>query len=174
MKAPAVEIAKRQQSGDGTVTLSTGVRVRLRPIPPGTMQEAGASITPPRVPVWINPDKNREEPNPNDPDYLAALENYGRQRHQVIEEVAFMFGLELVDGVPDMGDEWERNLQWLVRKGRIDLAGYDMSDPVDREFLYKKHCAVGVKDWAIVQRLLGVSREEVDEAAATFRGDSPG
>lgn len=173
MKAPAVEIAKRQQAGDGTVTLSTGVRVRLRPIPPGTMQEARLSVVPPKVPVWINPDKNREEPNPNDPEYLDALVECNRQRIQVIEEVALMFGLELVDGVPEPGD-WDRNLQWLARKGRIDLTGYDLSDPVDREFLYKKHSALGPDDWVVVQRLMGVSREEVDEAAATFRGDSPG
>jgi len=173
MKAPAVEIAKRQQAGDGTVTLSTGVRVRLRPIPPGTMQEARMSVALPKVPVWINPDKNREEPNPNDPDYLDALVECNHQRIQAIEEVALMFGIELVDGVPELGD-WDRNLQWLARKGRIDLAGYDLSDPIDREFLYKKHAALGPDDWVIVQRLMGVSREEVDAAAETFRGDSPG
>jgi hypothetical protein len=174
MKSPAVELAKRQQNEDGTVTLSTGVRVRLRPIPPGTMGEARASIVVPKVPVWVNPDKDREEPNPNDPEYLDALAEWDRQRSQALLEVALMFGLELVDGVPEMGD-WERNLQWLGKRGRIDLAGYDMSDPVDREFLYKKHCVMGTaKDWSIVNRLMGPTRVEVDEAADSFRGDSTG
>jgi len=172
-KSPAVDIAKRRQDTDGVVTLSTGVRVRLRPIPPGTMQEARASVPLPKVPVWINPDKDREEPNPNDPEYLDALTECNRQRIQAIEEVALMFGLELIDGVPDDGD-WERNLQWLARRKRLDLGGYDMTDAVDREFLYKKHCAVGPNDWRTIQKLMGVTREEVDEAADNFRGDGEG
>ena len=137
------------------------------------MQEALRSIKHPTVPTWINPDKNREEENPNDPEYLDALVEYSHQRSQVIEEVAFMFGLELVDAVPEPGD-LDRNLQWLARKGRIDLTGYDLSDPVDREFLYKKHCALAQSDWGIIGRLMGVSPEEVDAAAETFRGDGEG
>lgn len=173
-RSPAVDIARRRQSEqDGVTTLSTGVRVRLRPIPPGTMQEARASIAPPRVPKWVNPDKDREEDNPNDPEYLAALAECNRQRIQVIQEVALMFGLELVDGVPE-GDAWTRNLEWLGRKGRIDLRGYDLSDPLDREFLYKKHCALGDQDWQIVIRQMGVTSAEVDEAADNFRGDDSG
>lgn len=172
-RSPAVDIAKRQQDGDGVVTFSTGVRVRLHPVPPGTVQEARAAIKLPKVPTWTNPDKNREEPNPNDPDYLDAVTAAHAQMRQAVEEVALMFGIELVDGVPDGGD-WERNLRWLEKRGRINLAGYDLSDPVDREFLYKKHCVLGNDDWVHIHRLLGISREEVDDAASNFRGDGEG
>ena len=174
-RSPAVDIAKRQAANteDGVTTLSTGVRVRLHPVPPGTIQEARAAIQMPKVPTWTNPDKDREEPNPNDPAYLEAVVETHRQIRQAIEAVALMFGVELVDGVPDGGD-WERNLRWLEKRGRLNLSGYDLSDPVDREFLYKKHSAIGADDWTVINRLLGITREEVDEAASNFRGNDTG
>jgi hypothetical protein len=164
MRSPAVDLARRRGDEDGVTTLSTGVRVRLRPIPPGMLQQARMSIRAPAVPLWNG------EPNPSDPEYLDALAAHQVDVARAVEEVALLFGLELVDGVPE-GRDWERRLTWLAERGRIDLGGYDLAHQVDREFLYKKHVALGPDDWQVIARLSGVSRAEVDAAAESFRRD---
>ena len=74
----AVTVAKGEkakQADDGALTLSTGVKARLKPVSQSIIQDAVALCKEPRVPMWANPDKDgREEPNPLHPDYLEAVE----------------------------------------------------------------------------------------------------
>lgn len=173
MRKEAVDVAKKR-SGDGEAdkptTLSTGVRAILRPVTVSLIDEVTARIEDPPIPMWHNPDKDREEENPADPAYHRALEEAARLRGLAAIDAMILFGVELVDGLPDDG-AWLKNLRYLERLGHIDLSGFDLSDDLDQEFLYKRYAAVGKHDLERLSEKSGQDREDVDRAVATFRGD---
>jgi len=115
-KSAAVKVAK-EATLDATreVNLSTGVRAKLRPVATTLIDEVASRIKDPEVPMWHNPDKDRDEPNPNDPKYIAAKEEADRQRGIAVIDAVVMFGVELLDGVPD--DGWLGKLQYLETAG---------------------------------------------------------
>jgi hypothetical protein len=165
----AVRVAKEKT--DTVRTLSTGVRVRLQQVSLDTLDRAMRKLAKPEVPMWFNEDKGREEPNPNDPDYLAAVAQYNVDQYRVSRDIFVLFGMELVDGMP-ADDSWLRRLRLLERLGDIDLSAFDLDDPIDREFLYKQHVALGAPDMPLISTIWGVSMPEVEKAAEFFRGDA--
>lgn len=169
----AKEIRKKQAEGDARAhVLSTGVRARLKPVSQSIIQDALALLKEPRVPMWANPDKDgREEPNPVDPDYIEAMEQYRQEQMRVSFNVLSFFGIELIDGLPE-DDGWLRRLKVMHKLGHIDLDKFDLDDEIDREFLYKRYVAMGNPDFVLIGALSGISPEEVDRAAASFRGDA--
>ena len=173
MGNPAVEAVKEAvtETGPGEVTLSTGVRVRLRPVPAWLVQEAQARVEDPPVPNWHNPDKDRDEPNPSDPAYLAALTRNQVRRAEAATDVLVLYGVQLVEGVPP-DDTWLPRLRFAAKRGALDLADYDLTDPIEREFVFVKFTAMGSDDWALLGRVAGLSGEDVDRAVKSFRGQS--
>ncbi len=163
----ALEV-KKEGKAEGWLKLSTGVRARVMPVPSAVLEDALARLKPPAVPLWHNPDKDRDEENPADPDYLAAVRQHQIDQFRIMRDVFAIFGLE-VEVPPD--DAWVRRLRLAERQGAVDLAGYDLDDPVDREFVYKRYVALGRDDDRLVSRVWGVVPEEVDAAADFFRGD---
>jgi len=118
--------------------------------------------------MWHNPDKDRDEPNPNDPKYIAAKQEADRQRGIAAIDAVVMFGVELLDGVPD--DGWLGKLRYLEKRGLLDLESFDLDDPLDLEFLYKRYVAVSAQDIAYIMRTSGVREEDVEAAIRSFRG----
>lgn len=168
-QAAVASIKARQTDEDGTVLLKTGVRVRLHPIAAGAITDAQARIHYPRPPMWHNPDKEREEPNYNDPDYLEAVEQVNRDRGNAAIDVTVMLGVELVDGLPE-GDRWLDGLRFLEKRGGLDLSDFDFKSDLEREFVYKRYIAVSAEDIATVQTMSGITPQEVDAAADGFPG----
>lgn len=166
--SPAVSdeaIAASQSEEDGRVkTLTSGVRVRLKAVPLGLVEEVTAAIKEPKPPMWENPDKGRMEPNPSDPDYLQAVEDANRERSIAAIETVIMFGLDLMDGLPE-DDDWVNRLQFMEMKGRIDLSEYDLDNAYHKEFLYKRYIAVaGADDMKLIQNMVGgIDPEDVEE-----------
>lgn len=156
------------------VVLASGVRARLMPVAAGMIEEAQSSIKPPTVPKWFNPDKDREEDNPNDPVYVQALRDTEVKQHQAALDAMIMFGVVLVDedgneiGVPELG-QWATRLRWMEKRGQIDLSGLDLEDPMDREFVYKKYIAVSPQDIISVSRRSGFGEREIQKALDNFR-----
>ncbi len=170
----AVTAAKKEHGVGVIHTLSTGVRIRLRPVALGMWQDALAELRKkePKVPSFANPEKGgRLEENPNDPDYLRGMAAFIEEQGRVSSDVQFLFGVELVDGLPE-DKSWLAKLRLLQRLGAIDLSGFDLNDPTDLEFLYKKHVAIGPTDATLVGRGWGPSEEEVAEAASFFPPDA--
>jgi hypothetical protein len=127
MSHPVIEVAKDQKpiTKEDVHTLESGVRVRLQTVSPALINE-------PVVPIV---EKNgKEYPNPLDPGYHAALERYEQERGAAALDAVVMFGLELVDGMPE-DDLWLRKLQMIGVE--ID------DDPITQEFYYKKYIALG-------------------------------
>jgi len=167
----AAALARERRNGhDGPVTLSTGVRARIVPVAATLLEEVAARIPAPEVPVWHNPDKDRDEPNPLHPRYIEAEAKANRDRGLAAIDAMVMFGVELVDGLPD-DDGWLDKLKFLEKKGLLSLDDYDVSDPVDKEFLYKRFIAVASADLALISRRSGITPEEIARAAGSFPGN---
>jgi hypothetical protein len=163
MSHPVIETAKEQQPAakeDKIHTLESGVKVRLYSVSQSLIMDVMLKIKVPEVPIV---EKNgKEYPNPLDPGYHTALERYEQERGAAALDAVVMFGLELVDGMPE--DElWLRKLQMIGVE--ID------DDPITQEFYYKKYIALG-GDLQQLQALMGVSQEDVAQAKKTLA--SPG
>lgn len=161
--AAVIETAQaRQERDDDTITLSTGVRVRQKSVSPSLLAEVTGRIVYPDVPMFHNADKGRDEPNESDPAYRAAVAQANQEQGMAVMDALALFGLELVDPIPD--DGWDKKLRLLG----ID---FDHDDPVEREFYYKKHIAMTVADFEILKGLSGVTPEGVSRAEKSFPGD---
>jgi len=170
---PTVAVAKKRRANEDqakTHILSTGVEVRLRPVSAALISEVTSSIKYPKVPKVFNEDKGRDEENPVHPDYLAAKQDVDNERGMAAMDAMAMFGVELIDGVPE-DDRWLRNLKLLEKRGRLDFSGLDLTDEVDLEYLYKKHIAVSGADYALLGRLSGLTEEAISAAAESFRSN---
>jgi hypothetical protein len=152
---PVVEVARKQGgTSDGIHTLSTGVRVRVKPVPPALVNDVMLRVKVPQVPDVWNEKKGRAEPNPLDPGHIAALAYYDQERGAAALDAVAMFGLELVDGMPE-------DTTWVHKLG---LLGIDVGDdPIAQEFYYKKYIALG-NDLDQLQQVMGVTAEDVTNA----------
>jgi hypothetical protein len=172
--SPAVQEAKARrdkETGDGITTLSTGVRVRLSPVPPGILEDVAQRVRPPKVPMWRNPEKDVDEPNPNHPDYIEALSRFELEQAAAILDAMALFGMELADGLP-ADDRWLKQLKIMSKRGGFDINAYDLEDEVDREFLYKRYLALGNEDLLTIGRSAGnITGEDVERARRSFRDD---
>lgn len=170
VKERAKELARGQGDEDALVTLSTGVRVRLHPVSGSLVEDLKAAIPDPPVPVvWIEA-KEREEENPNDPRYLAAVEKTRQERGDAVLDALIMFGVELVDGLPE-DDTWLKKLRLLEKVRQLDLSGFNLKDDFDLEFLYKRYVAVAGADLQMLAPLQSVRPQEVARARKMFLGD---
>lgn len=161
---PAVDVAREhadQRASDRVRVLSTGYRARLKPVAASLVDEVTARIEDPPVPTWFNPEKEREEENPHDPAYQRAVAKAERARAGAATDALIMFGVELVDPLPDNG--WERQLRLLG----IEV---DAEDVLGREFYFKKYIAVGSEDLILVSTLTGLTQADIDQAVRSFQG----
>jgi len=158
---PVVAVAREHRDASGDTVLSTGVSAKLTPVSAALIDEVTSRIPNPNVPTWHNPDTGRDDPNPLHPDYVAALGEANRKRGMAALDAIIMFGVGLVEPVPDTG--WEKKLKRLGME-------VDVSDPDEREWSYKKYVAVGAADLNRLMALSGVSQEAVARAADSFPG----
>jgi len=172
--SPAVATARMARGEDKVevTILSTGIRARLVPVATALLDDVRSKVADPKVPMWFNKEKEREEPNYSDPGYRNALEEAADKRSHAVMDLLIMLGTELVDGVPD--DGWEKRLLWLQKRGVLDLSEYDLEDSLEREFVYKRHIALAATDYRNLMAMCGVTQAEVDRQAATFQGDETG
>lgn len=162
---PVVKVAKKnsaRKNEDGIVILSTGVRAKITPVSGSLIEEVTSRFKPPKVPMWLNPDKEREEPNPNDPEYQEALREATRAQAVAANDTLVMLGVELVDPLPE-DDIWIKKLKFLG----IEV---DADDPFQVEFAYKKYVACAAIDLIEIGRRTGINEEAIAEAVAAFQG----
>ncbi len=161
----ALDVARELAAHQDSVTLSTGVRARIRPVAAALLDTVRARLPLPRPPVQVIAEKGREEENPFDPEYLRQVEEVNRARNLAVGDAAILFGVELLDGVP--ADDWESKLALLgIAVG---------TDALAREFAYKKYIAVAAPDLRLViAACTGVSEEQVAQATGHFRGRAGG
>ena len=174
-RSPAVDIG-RNGNGSGPKLneehiLSTGIKVKLVPVPSATVVQAQRMIVNPPVPRIAIEGKEGLHENPVDPDYLQKIQDLNLERAEAQFDILALFGVILVDGLPD-DDEWLQKLKLLVKFGRLDIDKYDLDDPLEREFVYKRYIAMSNSDWEILTELSGLSAEDVETAQDNFRSNS--
>jgi hypothetical protein len=169
--SPVIAAAKeRGQSPDEIVFLSTGVRARIKAVSASLLDDVTARIVDPEIPLEPNPDKNdRLEPNPYNAQYKKDMDQANRERGIAALDAMIMFGIELVDPIPD-NSEWMPKLRFLEKRGHLNLNGVDLDDPIEREFTYKRLIAVGNEDLKLIGRSGGLSEEEVKRVENSFQG----
>jgi hypothetical protein len=175
LQTAAIEVAKeeRDRQKDDIVTLSSGVRVKLLPVNPATIAGVIARIEDPKVPMWHNPQKGRDEPNPLDPSYERALVLADQQRGVATMDALALIGVELVDGLPE-DDAWLKKLKLLDKVGHLDLSAFDLEDEIDVKYLYCKNVAIGSDDWPMLFARLAISEEGVETASKFFQSGEVG
>lgn len=94
------------------ITLENGVVLRLKAVSPITLRDAAAHLKRPEVPMVEIPDAGgRTEPNPNDPAYLAAIQQWNADVSEAGITVALILGTE-VESLPDGMPGWESD-DWI-------------------------------------------------------------
>lgn len=164
---PVVKAAREKVAveTDAIQTLSTGVRVHLRAVSASLIEEVRTRIQNPPVPIFHDDEKDRDIQNPSDPEYIRKLDEIDGKRNQAATDAMVMFGVELVDPIPD-------DRMWIRR---LALMGIDVdeSDELTVEFAYKKYIAVGTPDLPkVFIASKPVTSDEVDNAMATFPGNA--
>jgi hypothetical protein len=145
-----------------------GYTVRVKAIPAAIISDVTRRIPEPEVPLWHNPEMNRDEANSGDPGYIKAKDDVDRQRGEAMIDATVMFGIELPDGVPPT-EEWLPRLQFMQKRGQIDLSGYDLSDPLELEFMFKRYIIANIALITFIQRISSVTPEDVGKAGQPFR-----
>jgi hypothetical protein len=172
-KKAALDVAKERSDGtEESVNLPYGVQGTIVPVPPQLIDEVTSRIRDPEVPMWHNPDKDRDEPNPSDPDYLSALEDANRERGIAAIDTMALFGID-ISALPT-DDAWLKKLQYMEKRNLIDLTDYDLEDEQEREFVFKRFIAVNNIILKKIMAVSGISEEEVAAAEASFRGNEEG
>ena len=171
----AVETAAAQQDGHlpSEITLSNGIVLALRPIPPGIIERALARLEKPKVPRWKNPDKEVEEENPGDPEYVAAVEAYQLQRNETAANTLFLVGTavkEIPEGLLGPEDDGWLDAELMKHLG----VEANTETAYDRYLAWLQLYAMAKQRdiWntmAVVNRMAGIGEEDVRAAVAGFR-----
>lgn len=164
----AKAIVEKLEKEETIIELAIGGRAKLLPVSATLLEEVNNTIAIPEPPMQMNEDKGREQPNPTDPDYIKAVEAANRKRGVAAMDVMIMFGVDLLDGVPE-DDKWLKKLLYMEKLGNIDLSNYDLDDDFDQEFLYKRYIAVPATVVDTITKLSGIGPEEVEEAEGSFQ-----
>jgi hypothetical protein len=96
---------------DNTITLSTGVVLRGKQVPPLILIKIVSSYSRPKIPTWISPEMGREVENPEDPDYIERVKNYRMELSDGTLNALIVLGTELVK-LPK-GFEGPKDNKWL-------------------------------------------------------------
>ena len=168
---PVVQVAK-EQAADDIMTLRSGVRIRLIPVPASLIDAVTSKIKEPDIPmVTLDDGSGRDAANPLDPVYLKEMDEVRRLRGLAAIDAMAIFGVELVDGLPP-DNEWLNKLMQMESMGLLDLsAEYDLSDPLIKELVYKKFVGVTTDVITKVTEISGISPEEVAAAEESFQSN---
>lgn len=173
----AANVAEKQEGQDNLVTLSQGITLEIRPVPPLLVYEVLNRMEKPKPPMVWNEDRKRDEANPNDPEYLEALEQFILTVGMAQANTMFLMGTK-VHSVPEgcfgpEDDGWQELLQDLdtpipIEEGKSKryvqwLRLYALATEEDQR-----------KIMAACGRASGVRKEDVEKAVDNFRSDMAG
>jgi len=176
VKAPPDDkaaIAVEEVEGEGiqvkdTVTLSTGVVLKFKQIPPGMMIKVMTKMKKPEVPkIWVERDKIWVQ-NPDNPEYIKDMEFYELESAGFLLNTMILLGTDIVkfDGRSMQGpdsDEWLEEFEVLGLETMPDNKSWRKLN-----WLLKVAAATDKDFEAIsngVGELSGVPEENVAEAA---------
>jgi hypothetical protein len=160
--------AAKPQLDPALVTLSTGVVLRVRPVPQSLFADLVARYPAPDPPVTFDPDKGREEENPDDPTYLKRVQETNAQVAKAMSDAVILLGTT-VERVPK-GIPGQETTEWA---DELRLLGYELKGPRARYLAWVKFVAgPTLADyqtiWKAVGRLTGVTEQDTQAAVRRF------
>jgi hypothetical protein len=167
MKA-AIETARDMAEEQEELLDVEGYTVRVKAIPAAIISDVTNRIPDPEIPVWHNKEYDRDESNPNDPAYLKAKESVDRKRGEAMIDATVMFGIDLPDGVPPT-DEWLPKLKFMEKRNQVDLSGYDLTDSLEVEFVFKRYIIANIALINYIQKISSVTPDDIGKAGRPFR-----
>ena len=164
----AVEASRRKPPD--SLTLSNGIVLRLKPVPPYLVRQATMNVERPKVPTVFIPDKERDEENPNDPAYIDALLEYTQDTADAANNAVILAGTE-IESVPE-GLFWPQDDGWLEV---LEFLGVEVEreSKLGRYLDWMRFYALSTKSdlsaiWRAQRDRIGLTEEEVGAAAASF------
>lgn len=153
------------------VVLTSGVKVRLVSVPSMLLLQLTRQLQEPEVPMWHNPDKDRDEPNPMDPAYIKAVENYKADMGQLTTRAYLANGVKVLeplpeDKYPEQDDSWIEGLEYIG----IDVP----KNGLGRYVAWLQYHILGDADLTDILTGIAVAggvvtEEQVQQAAESFR-----
>lgn len=168
--AAAAAVEESQTPQDSVVTLSNGVKLKLKPVPPFLVRQAAMKLERPKVPK-MDIGKGREEDNPDDPSYQEDLDLYENRATDAGVNVMIAAGTEIMsipEGVPEVEDD-----SWLELLAFLEIE-VDIERPLARYLTWMRYVglATAADITLITGRLskgIGLTEEEVEATAESFR-----
>lgn len=152
---------------------SKGIKFKIKKIPKLALVDAGKRLKDPKVPMFYNEDKERNEPNPNDPNYIDELRDVNYQRGIAITSVGIVLGTELIKPLPE-DVEAPEDTDW---SDALNELGIEIPEKGRMRYLaWVKYYALDDEEFTILFRTVAggagmVFAEEVAEATVAFPGN---
>lgn len=170
-----VEVARKHEnaSQNNILDLPSGHRVEIRAVSVALIQEVMQSIPDPLPPTFTNKETGKEEANLGSPVYYQDRLKVTRLREQASSDAMIYFGVKLLSPMPDT-DEWLNEFQWYVKRMKLPFELGDLTDPINKQFLFKKYILADTDVIFHISQLSNVTEEQVASSRKTFRGDKAG
>lgn len=160
-------------------TFPNGLRLKLHPnrMSKQLIIDAASDVLDPVVPMYFSADLGRDEPNPNDPEYLRELEDAQNRRAWASIKAALVLGTSIEELPPDT--EGPEEVDWeMVRALRKWSVQQVPSDPYSRYEAWLRYFGllgagnelvefVHLVRWLFVAA--GMTAEAAAQIVATFR-----
>lgn len=164
-----VEAQATKKEGN-LITLSSGVVLKVRPVPPMILAKIDQKFPDPPMPMVRDEDRGRDIPNPQDPNYLNAVERNSNDKGSAIIDVLAGLGTLPVSVPEGMytydQDDWIEPLEFVGIEVPIKGTG--------RYLAWLKYYVIrSGEDLALIAKRsaksLGVPEEAVADAIAGFQ-----
>ena len=164
-KNAAVEVAENEKQSDGIDTNVNGVSFKIDSVASNLIGKVVEKIIAPSIPI-IEGQDGQELANPNSPQYIEDMKDYQRKRALASVDAMIMFGLKLVEPIPE--DDW---LGDLVFMEVLSDAEIEKASDKQIEFWYKKYIVCDNETIKNLSEKTGVTGKSVRNARDSFRGD---
>lgn len=152
----------------------SGVVLKLKKVNGLIISELGRKIKEPRVPKVYIEDKGREEENPNDPDYLEALQDVAHQRAMLTIDTYYALGTEpksIPENIKAIEDtDWSEDLAVIGLE--VPTSGRGRYLAWLKYYILTQEEALGSLLIKCTRYSGGVTEEDVEAATATFRNNA--
>ena len=174
-----LDALQQMRDAAGEVKLSNGITLKIKTVPPGVVRRATQSIKLPMVPV-VTLEDGREEENPDDPDYHAAVDQCHRERLEATYDIWKAMGTEplvIPSGLygPD-DDGWIEELEAITNADGEPLVKVNTATSAMRYLEWLTlYALTDIGDVTMVTAAqfsrTGIIEREVQEAIDFFRND---
>lgn len=176
--------AAKQGSPDNLITLSNGVVLRGKMVPPLVYVTVVGAFPMPKPPLWRDPTLGRMVENPDDPDYIKRVESVENEKNSAILNVMIVYGTQIESLPPHVSNPFIEYRKVGKKNEKVEPAWFKryklLGLPVfedDNDWMYlmwiKSEVATTKEDLEQIQkvvgRLSGVPEKDV-QAAESFPG----